>query len=231
MQETGFLVQNNSIYYKKNFSILIVKNAIFLSLAIFFDFISSKILIFPLANFLKFNISFFIIFLAFESLGIIWGLVLAFILFLIGPSYGSTGYDLIGIFGHFISFIAKITFYFIYWIFKKTIRKDTKKGIYFSLFLSIFFTTIILTLLNVIFFVPIYMILFKQIRFYKNEFILITLLNNYSRVKFLFLNMNNYFVGASIIFMLFNLINLTINGLFTLKLLIINKTADFMKRV
>lgn len=201
----------------------ILYNAVILSLAILIDFFSSTFLFFPFANFLKFNLALICIFFSYKKTNILYAITISIILFLIGPMYGSKGYDLAGILGHFLLFLSQFIFLMTFYVLEKILllnkknkanKISLKKSTAF-LFISILITTIILTNINIFWSTPTYFRLLNIIKSEKNKTLLQVVIDNYqTKFKLLFFNLNNYFLGTFVVFLTFNLSNLFINSFF-----------------
>ncbi|ADN68972.1 MPN527 family putative ECF transporter permease subunit [Mycoplasmopsis fermentans] len=227
--------QNKSIYYGKSIVKKIVQTGVLLALAIVVNITCSSFMKFPLAPFLKFD--FALVVVTFSALAIApWSaLVLILLLAIIGPAYGSNGYDPIGLLGHFLLALTQLTFvltfYFLYKFFNKTIYQNSiRKQIDFyiaELSLAAVITTLFLTFVNVFITTPWY---FKAFGALKNEPATInSMIKNWDKFKGLFLNINNYYLGTSTIFALFNIINLSLNALIIFIFLAFNIKAKLWK--
>ncbi|WP_406614817.1 MPN527 family putative ECF transporter permease subunit [Mycoplasmopsis hyopharyngis] len=206
----------------------ILHSAVTLALAIIIDFFSSTFLHFPFTNFLKFNLSLICIFIAYKKANILYAIAISIILFLVGPAYGSKGYDLVGLLGHFLLFLSQFIFLMTYYLFEKTslvLKKDKQSKISLKksialLSFSILITTCFLTLINVFWSTPTYFRLLNFIKSEANKSLLQIAIDNYqTKFKLFFFNLNNYFLGTFAVFFTFNLLNLSINSFFIFILL------------
>ncbi|UUD35688.1 hypothetical protein NPA07_02330 [Mycoplasmopsis caviae] len=231
--------QNKNIYYGKNIVFKIVTSGILLALAIVVNVVCSSFARFPLAPFLKFDFSIVIILFAAMFVAPWSALIIIIFLALIGPSYGTSGYDAVGLLGHFTLAIAQTTFVFTFYIFNnllsKIIFQNTYKkqvAIYLvNLSIAIVLTSTILTFINVFIITPWY---FKALNLLNNEPATISsLIKRWGDFKKIFLNINNYFLATSSLFSLFNIINLSLNSILIFIFLSFNlkiklwKIADF----
>lgn len=205
---------------------MMLNSAFLLALSILFDFLASKFFAFPLATFLKFNFSIGFIFFTYKRCNYFYALLISILLFLIGPSYGSHGYDLAGILGHFLLFLSQFFFISNYvWIEKVWKQKNKNKDFKISnyllfLILSIFISTILLTFINVFWSTPLYFKVLKIVKIENNEWLFTSFLKSYNfKFKKIFFNLDNYFIGASLLYATFNLINFSLNTILILVLL------------
>ncbi|UUD35846.1 hypothetical protein NPA08_02655 [Mycoplasmopsis citelli] len=176
-------------------------------------------------NFLQFNFSLIPILFGFYLVGWKYGLAIIFINFLIAPilTSSSQSFD-IRYLGQFNLLILHLVFVFVQiysfkYFFKFTNYKfglaKAKKDrlirqiiVYtFSITFTVLITTVILSTINTFF---INLIYFKA--FFNIPFSLQSTLKSYpTTLKFLFFGINNYFAGSYTLYIVFNIINLSLN--------------------
>ncbi|QBF34533.1 hypothetical protein EG856_01150 [Mycoplasmopsis phocirhinis] len=204
-------------YNSKRVIFKIVLSGLFLALAIVSDFVGSFL---AFNSFLKFNFSLVFSLAAFRFLGFGWGLIVLGGIFSIGPSYSALGYEPAGLLGHAMLIISQFSFILFYLLFFKIFSKEfnqqnsIKKEIYTNLVafsIATVLASIVLTLINIFIATPLFFFLFK----YLPDASFLSLYKTYdANFKPFFFFIPNYFLGASVVFMSFNLANYLINSIF-----------------
>ncbi|WP_129622780.1 MPN527 family putative ECF transporter permease subunit [Mycoplasmopsis columbinasalis] len=215
--------QKDSIYFHSQATLKIVASAFILALCLIFNFIGSRIFIFPLANFLKFDITIFFITIIFIYIGWNYGLSTGFLMLWIGPLLSSHGYELIAILGHLILFFAQMTFGFVFLVFQKTKIKSN----FFKVVCTSLITIGFLLIFNIFLSTPLYFRLYGDVSI--GSFL--DLARSWNNYKLLFLDIPNYYLATITIYFLFNLINLSINSFFLLLFLRYNARGLIFKNL
>ncbi|UUM19560.1 MULTISPECIES: MPN527 family putative ECF transporter permease subunit [unclassified Mycoplasma] len=175
-------------------------------------------------SFLQFNFSLIPILFGFYVVGWKYGLAIIFINFLISPLFSSSAQSFdIRYIGQFNLLILHLVFVFVQiYSFKYILKfvnyqfnapqnnraKLFRLLIVYSLSISftVIFTTLFLSTANTFF---INLVYFKL--FFKIPFSLQSTIQKYPDFKFLFLNINNYFAGSYTLYIIFNIMNLSLN--------------------
>ncbi|WP_406616752.1 MPN527 family putative ECF transporter permease subunit [Mycoplasmopsis adleri] len=219
----------SKIYYSKQTTYKIALSGISLAIALVLNFFCSKFLTFPLASFLKFDFSLTVVAVLAFWIGLPYAYIVILILFAISPSYGSLGYSLIGVLGHFILACAQLIFVSLFYLFSLFFKKIHVKNINWlilELFLATVLATLILLFINTFLFTPWYFKLFNTLG--NEPATYQSMIKNWDKIRGLFLNVDNYFLGTFIIYGSFNLINLILNSIFTFIILKLNKKNNYI---
>ncbi|MCE6056381.1 hypothetical protein J7889_02115 [Mycoplasmopsis agalactiae] len=234
MQETEFLVQNNNkenIYYFKNRSIRLSYTGMMLAIAILVNFAGSKLLSVPFISFLKFDFALIVITATALWIGWKYAFLLILLLFLLGPSYGSHGYNLPSILGHLIlSTTQTIYMTIFYWSIKLLQKTKLRKAglLILPVIISILVTTGLLVVLNIYLFTPWYFKLFGLLGADSgNHF---SMIKHWENIRGLFLNIPTYYKGAGLVYLVFNLVNLTMNSVFIFIIFSLNSKNNFINK-
>lgn len=198
-----WLSKNRSKYFS------LVFTAMTLSLSLLFSLISNFMPFILGAAFLRIDIGMVFIFLTFIISKWKYGLTVLVANFIIHPILPGTNISFIELFyiGKLIYIITSL-FYISIFIFCYKIFN--KKHILLSLIISIFSTTIIVTLLNGVIFTPIFLYLISN-GFYSINFIELMQQYTTSNLNLIFIT-SNYWGGISLVYGLFNLFLLSINS-------------------
>nr|WP_156933786.1 hypothetical protein [Mycoplasma simbae] len=174
----------------------------------------------PFNGFLKFNLSLIFILANFVISGFWWGLLILFLLFALGPSYSSLGYEPAGLLGHGMLLISQASFIFVFLLSRQIIQKYTKneslsiKKQILKLLISLTIASIIasafLIIINLFISTPAFFYLLKFAPDAKFTTIA-TMYHDNFRPLFFFIP--NYYLGAGVVFGVFNLLNYSINSI------------------
>lgn len=222
----------------KNIIFEIALASIFLSLGIMMNYLSSFVK-FPIAPFLSFHFLLIVSFVCLYTLGYKWSITILLLYFLIVPLIWSQNDLAISYLGNLIVLLSNFFFIGIYILFYHLFIKFFKsklnsnnlnlenlteseigelnlkrlhKNEFYSFFsaaiISIIISTFLLSTLNTFLFNVLYFKLFRTL----DTFTLSELVSKYDvSFKAFFLGMNNYYGGSYTLYIIFNLINYSIN--------------------
>ncbi|QSF13801.1 MPN527 family putative ECF transporter permease subunit [Mycoplasma sp. Mirounga ES2805-ORL] len=237
MREIESLEPNKktNFYYKKPIVNKITMSGFLLGCMFVVNFIGGIFFVFPLASFLKFDITLVFLIICSKYIGHKYSLFLIITFFIISPLYSSGGYAPHSLLGRGILMCVQILFSSTYvlfnnLIFKKIIEKNNSLKVkiiieIIILVLSSIITTILITILNTLVTTPLYFWLFG---ISKGPWVN-SLAEIYSNIKAMFFGINNYYLGASSLYLLFNIINLTINSFLIFTINSINERVNFIR--
>ncbi|WP_235750711.1 MPN527 family putative ECF transporter permease subunit [Mycoplasmopsis agalactiae] len=228
------MVQSNNkenIYYFKNRSIRLSYTGMMLAIAILVNFAGSKLLSVPFISFLKFDFALVVITATALWIGWKYAFLLILLLFLLGPSYGSHGYSLPSILGHLIlSTTQTIYMTIFYWSIKLLQKTKLRKAglLILPVIISILVTTGLLVILNIYLFTPWYFKLFGLLGAAPATHT--SMIEHWGNIKGLFLNISTYYKGAGLVYLVFNLVNLTMNSVFIFIIFSLNSKNNFINK-
>ncbi|WP_233736579.1 MPN527 family putative ECF transporter permease subunit [Mycoplasmopsis agalactiae] len=228
------MVQNNNkenIYYFKNRSIRLSYTGMMLAIAILVNFAGSKLLSVPFISFLKFDFALIVITATALWIGWKYAFLLILLLFLLGPSYGSHGYSLPSILGHLILSTTQTIYMTIFYWSIKLLQKTKlhKVGLLIlPVIISILVTTGLLVVLNIYFFTPWYFKLFGLLGADPGNYF--SMIKHWENIRGLFLNIPTYYKGAGLVYLVFNLVNLTMNSVFIFIIFSLNSKNNFINK-
>lgn len=190
----------------------ITMTGLMLGLTILFNYLSQ----FGKFSFLEFDFSLIFVYVTFFYIWKPGAFIIILIRFAIGPSYSAFSYHPVSLTGHSLLLITTIVFLATYWlmvkIFKMDKMNDYKRYLKFKILtflITIIVTTLFMYLINLILFTPLYFYILNII----NKPTIALSIEKWVDVKAFFFGMPSYWLGVALLFIGFNLMNLTFNSI------------------
>lgn len=239
-QTNSLKIETEGVEYKNPHSVIIkiVQTGLLLALAILVNFISSQVGKFWIGSFLKFDFALVILVITAQYVGLPYAYLNILLLFGIGPSYGSWGYSLPGLLGHFILWMVQMIFVTIAWSFYRMFSKNKKTSrfkynsinIILSLISASLLTTLIITFINVYVTTPLFLKVYGQlgdlpptVKSCVTQWDKIVTTN-------IFPSKSSYYQATFYMYTIFNLLSTLFNSILIAIIMVLNERARFIKK-